>query len=498
MAKFNAKGSLVDKTKTVNKEGGAAFSESPKVEFISTLLTTFLKDKFYESQGETMRRLINLMNDIDDKKFLGKAAIYARTKFGMRSVSHFVAGEIAKNIKGEEWTKNFFDKIVYRPDDMLEILAYYFNEVKADTKGKRRQPPASVRKGFRKAIGKFNAYDLGKYRGESKTIGMVDLVNMIHPTPTETNGFAIGDLVNGTLKSKDTWETNLTQAGQKAVDVEDKMRKKAEVWVDLVGSKKIGYFALLRNLRNILEQAPMMVDKAIEMLTEEKLIKKSLVLPFRYATAYKEIQQVTFEGSAKVLKAISRAADIALKNVPTFPGKNLIVLDGSGSMNGKPLDIGSLFSAVLLKANENADFMAFANEAKYMTFNSDDSVLSLSEKISEQSHDCGGGTNFHSIFQTINKQYDRIIILSDMQGWMESSYGFSDGGAPTKTFAAYKTKYNTNPYVYSFNLNDYGTIQFPEKNVFCMAGWSEKVFDVMSILESDKNALVNEVEKIQL
>jgi hypothetical protein len=234
------------------------------------------------------------------------------------------------------------------------------------------------------------------------------------------------------------------------------------------------------------------------MLTEEKLIKKSLVLPFRYATASKEIQQVNFEGTNKVIRAINKAADIALKNVPTFPGKTLIVLDGSGSMDGKPRDIGSLFSAVLLKANENADFMAFADDAKYMNFNSDDSVLSLSDKISEKSHDCGGGTNFHSIFQAINKKYDRIIILSDMQGWEPSGYGFCDGGAPTKTFAAYKTKYKANPYVYSFNLNDYGTIQFPEKNVFAMAGWSEKVFDVMSILESDKNALVNEIEKIQL
>ena len=80
---------------------------------------------------------------------------------------------------------------------------------------------------------------------------------------------------------------------------------------------------------------------------------------------------------------------------------------------------------------------------------------------------------------------------------MEDS-SYMHPGAPTKVFGAYKSKYNANPYVYSFNLNDYGTIMFPEKNVFCMAGWSEKVFDLMKILETDKDALVAEVEKIEI
>jgi hypothetical protein len=39
---------------------------------------------------------------------------------------------------------------------------------------------------------------------------------------------------------------------------------------------------------------------------------------------------------------------------------------------------------------------------------------------------------------------------------------------------------------------------FPEKKVFAIAGWSEKIFDLMKILETDKEAMINEIEKIQL
>ena len=197
MSRFNAN-KKPDQPDTVNVAGGNAFLESPKLEFISILLTSFLNDKYYESKDENIRRIINLIDNIPDKKFIAKAAIYARTKFGMRSVSHLVAGEIAKNIKGEEWTKNFFDKIVYRPDDMLEIIAYHMKNY-GD-----RPIPNSLKKGFRKAIGKFNSYELGKYKCENKEVSMIDLVNLIHPTPTEKNGFAIGDLINGTLKAKES------------------------------------------------------------------------------------------------------------------------------------------------------------------------------------------------------------------------------------------------------------------------------------------------------
>jgi hypothetical protein len=39
---------------------------------------------------------------------------------------------------------------------------------------------------------------------------------------------------------------------------------------------------------------------------------------------------------------------------------------------------------------------------------------------------------------------------------------------------------------------------FPEKNVYCLAGFSEKVFDIIKLLETDKDALINEIEKIEL
>jgi hypothetical protein len=129
-----------------------------------------------------------------------------------------------------------------------------------------------------------------------------------------------------------------------------------------------------------------------------------------------------------------------------------------------------------------------------MNLNPADSTLTIANKIKQGL--AMSGTNFHSIFQEASKAYDRIIILSDMQGWMGN--GMWGYGAPDKAFADYRARTGANPNVFSFDLQGYGTLQFPERNVYEIAGFSEKVFDIIKLLETDRQALVSEIEKIEL
>ncbi|HLP44175.1 MAG TPA: VWA domain-containing protein, partial [Candidatus Nanoarchaeia archaeon] len=224
-------------------------------------------------------------------------------------------------------------------------------------------------------------------------------------------------------------------------------------------------------------------------------IKNSLVLPFRFLAASDEIKKMTSNASVrKVLAAISKALDISAENVPVFEGETLVVLDVSGSMthnantlgNKSPHIIGGLFAAMIAKKN-NSDFMTFDGSARYISYNPLDTITSIVSRISFN----GGSTDFHTIFKTANKKYDRVIILSDMQGWVQAR-------AANGPFAEYKRKFNVTPYLYSFDLQNYGSMQFPENNVFCVAGFSDKIFDIMQLLEQDKKALINEIKKVKL
>jgi 60 kDa SS-A/Ro ribonucleoprotein len=129
--------------------------------------------------------------------------------------------------------------------------------------------------------------------------------------------------------------------------------------------------------------------------------------------------------------------------------------------------------------------MTFSDNAQYRQLNIRNSTLSIANDLNF----AAGGTNFHAIFQTINQRYDRIIILSDMQGWI-------GGYSPKASFDAYKAKYKANPFIYSFDLQGYGSLQFPENKVFALAGFSDKIFDLMALLETDPKAIVNEINKV--
>lgn len=475
------------KEKTINLAGGQAYKQSPENKLASLLLTSFAQDQYYRKADDTFKDLIAMLQKVDPL-FAAKAGVYARTQFGMRSITHVLAAELATYASGKNWAKDFYTKIIKRPDDMLEIAAYY------KAQGGKGLPNA-MKKGFAAAFDKFDGYQLAKYRGEDKSVKLVDLVNLVHPIPTQKNAVAMQALVDGTLRNAQTWESQLTQAGQVASSAEEKATMKAKVWKDLLLENRLGYFALIRNLRNILEQAPEMTDVVCKKLTNRNLIKKSMVFPFRLLVAYKQMKG----GNANIRlirQALSDAIDIACDNVPALKN-TLVVIDNSGSM-GSPVanskhilcnETGAMFGMILAKRS-NADIMEFGDRARMIRYHLNDSVLRFSGSFAANNK-VGHGTNFHSIFKTAKRAYDRIIIFSDMQGWVGHN-------CPKVSFEDYKHRTGANPYIYSFDLRGYGTLQFPENKVLTLAGFSEKVFNLMGVVEQDPRALTQAIRSIDL
>ena len=122
MSKFNSKKTV---EKVENLAGGQAYKQSDEMAFVSLLLTSFVKDQFYKDANTQIEDLKNYVKSIKNKEFLAKSAIFARDEFGMRSITHALAGELTSEISGKEWSKSFYNKIVSRVDDMSEILSYY-------------------------------------------------------------------------------------------------------------------------------------------------------------------------------------------------------------------------------------------------------------------------------------------------------------------------------------------------------------------------------------
>ena len=83
--------------------------------------------------------------------------------------------------------------VIVRPDDMLEILAYY------EGKYGRSAVPNALKRGMRDSFSKFDAYQIAKYRGETRDIKLVDVVNLVHPEPNDGNREALEALVAASI-----------------------------------------------------------------------------------------------------------------------------------------------------------------------------------------------------------------------------------------------------------------------------------------------------------
>lgn len=487
MARFNFKSQKTKTHKTTNYAGGAAYATSDKYHLVSLALTSFLTNQVYRTSNKQLE-LIQLLVDEIDPKFVAQTALFTRNEMGMRSVSHVLAGLLAVKVSGKDWAKHFYNKIVVRPDDMLEIYAAF------QAFGGKKLTNA-MKKGFAAAFDRFDGYQLAKYRGEKHAIKLVDMVNLVHPTPTLKNAKALQDLVAGTLRNIDTWEAKMSAIGQKGLSENGLKREKRKVWTLLIKEGKLGYFALIRNLRNIVVDAPGLVPVICNQLIDPKRIKHSRILPFRLYSAFKALKRSGFD-RADIERSLIRAMYIACENLPNFE-KSLVVVDNSGSMaqpvaGSKDLhcnEVGALMGYALAQRSK-ADIMEFGTKARLIKVKPSTSALSFAESF-EQKNRVGHGTNFHSIFDALEqKVYKHIFIFSDMQGWM-------GGNTPDQAYQRYKKRSGANPIIYSFDLAGYGSLQFPEQKVRTLAGFNPKIFEVLPLFDGSPAALIKRMEQVE-
>jgi len=526
MAKYNTKTKAVTPIVT-NHQGGDGFKYDPKTELVA-ILATGLENKYYEKEGEREKRLSQVIAEVakKDKLFAAKALIYARTVMGQRTVTHFGAVELAKVLSGDKLGARFFSKrsrkanaggIIYRLDDMLEIASCYM----ARNPGK----PLSnaIKKGFKLALENADTYELAKYQASNRDLSLVDIVNLVHPKPSKEMASTFAKLMKGELKQFNTVEDKNTKAGQEvALHVKEGRMTKAEAevvlaeakednYAELIETRKIGYLALIRNLRNILKTGAKaeLIKSACDLLTDEKMIKKSLVFPHQIDLALEIMLDEFGTKATPFVKALNTAYELAIPNLTELfsHGRTAVVYDTSASMssaqwgggvkiNGKsinkaPIDKAALIGATLAKGI-NADLYQFASTCAPIKYNPMDSVNTIKNIGLKQEGKVGHGTSFDSIFQTLslNGKYDRIFIISDLQG--------GDSIVRGSSYQTYKSKHGQ-PYIYTIDIQGYGTTMFKQDSkLIQLFGYGADIYEYVKKAELDPKALFKAIEAIEI
>jgi hypothetical protein len=512
----------IPKPTVKNRQGHAAYSLDSWLRLLTMLNTLKLENQFYRSETDTMKELKTLVDECatQDPYLVAQCIVYSRcVGEGMRSVNHLAASYLAPHCGGLEWAKRFYSLwnkktqsggTVFRPDDMAEIIACFsaMNKTKATN---------SMKKGFAAAIEQMDAYGILKYKKS-----LIDVINLVHPNPKNSSAMVdvngekvnvIDAVIKGLSVSADTWEVAQSDAGQevaKAVKegkIDEAQAKevlkeaKAENWDALLTEGKLGILAALRNIRNMMNTVTKgkTVDTLCTLLSDGEAIRKGKIMPYQIDLANEVINsEFSSAESRKISAALLKGYDAAVPNLAEMlPGRNLVIVDFSGSMSTPVLDPvrktryssscmdkAALIGATIAKAT-NADVIRFGDNAEYVNWNMNSDVFSIA-KAMKKDMGCTNLGRAWQLAQASGKKYDRVFILSDNECNRGSSYS---------SYMNY-VKAVGSPYVYSVDMAAYGTTQLAGDNVRYYYGYGYAMFDDIAKSEFNPNYHLDKVKKI--
>jgi len=372
--------------KKYTHEGAPAKRVSTEMDLRRSVLSCLLwENTFYESGEEIAQRIERLAAEAP-KDVVAALAIEAREQFNLRHVPLLLLLSLAR--RGGEGVSDTIARVITRADEMAELLAIYWRDGK-------KPIPKQMQRGIAKAFGKFDAYQLAKYNRDGP-VKLRDVLFMTRAKPETPEREAIyRQIADKTLPAPDTWEVSLSAGADKR-----------ETFTRLLREGRLGYLALLRNLRG-------MVDAGVDpSLMREAIIARRGAesdLPFRYVAAARACPQME--------PYLDQAMCEAIEAAPRLSGKTIVLVDVSASMDVKlsdRSDLKRIDAAAALSSVINGDLRVFSfSGAGLVEVPPRRGMAGVDAVIKSQWH---GGTRLGQAVREANAMpHDRIIVITDEQ-----------------------------------------------------------------------------------
>jgi len=294
----------------VTHEGARAHHISVLAQLRRSVISCLLwESEFYEDGEEIGKRIADLTAQCMPED-VAALAVEAREQMHLRHVPLLLLRELARHplIKDRpQLLSKTMGRVLQRADEPAEFLALYW-------KDKKQPLSKQVKRGLAWSMRRFSEYDLAKYNRDSE-ITPRDVLFLSHAKPKDEAQAALWKkLAAKELVTPDTWEVQLSAGADKKDTFERLLRE-----------RKLGYFALIRNLRNM-EQAGVDVQLVREAILARKGGAEKL-LPFRYIAAARHAKQFEPE--------LDTAMQAALTELPKLIGMTIVLVDNSGSMSAR-------------------------------------------------------------------------------------------------------------------------------------------------------------------
>jgi 60 kDa SS-A/Ro ribonucleoprotein len=401
MSRFNLRAAAA---RLFTHEGApAAHHLSIEQQLRRSVMSCLLWERQFYEDGVAIADRITALAEQAPPAMVAALAIEARSAFNLRHAPLLLLATLAKTGAGTRLVSETIERTIQRADELSEFLAIYWRNGKTPLS-------AQVKKGLAAAFKKFDAYQLAKYDREN-VIRLRDVLFLSHAKPANDDQAQLWkQLVDNELDSPDTWEVALSGGADKK-----------ETFERLIREKKLGYLALLRNLRNMAAAGcdPDLVREAI-------LARRGAerVLPFRFIAAARACPQ--FE------QALDETLCSSIAGMRPFVGRTAVLVDVSGSMDvrlSKRSDLSRKDAAAALAAILPGDVRMFSFADKVVEIPPRRGMAGIDAICNSQS----GGTRLFEAIEKVNRRgirYDRLIVITDEQAFPNGDAGQANSPCP--------------------------------------------------------------------
>jgi hypothetical protein len=232
-------------------------------------------------------------------------------------------------------------------------------------------------------------------------------------------------------------------------------------------------------------------------LSNAGAVARSRQLPFRFLSAYRELKVLNNGRVSQVLEALEEAVVHSAANIEGYDANTQVVIaaDVSGSMQ-RPVsprskvqnfDIGLMLAMLLQSRCENVITGMFGDSWKVIQVPRKN-VLANVDEFHRREGEVGYATNGYLVIQDLLKRekvVDKVMIFTDCQLW--DSQGTTHIAGLWKQYKQMAPKAK----IYLFDLAGYGNtpLNVMRDDVYLIAGWSDKIFDVLKAVENGSDAL---------
>ncbi|MBK0010992.1 VWA domain-containing protein [Stenotrophomonas sp. S41] len=475
---------------TVNEAGGLAYRRDPRAALALYAATGCLNNTFYSDAQAPLQHVLALTAQVEPR-FIARTAFYARQVAHMKDMPALLAAVLS--VRDPEAFAQVFPRVV----DNGRQLRTFVQIMRSGQVG-RRSLGSLPKRLVREWIQQASAETLVR-AAIGQQPSLADLIRMVHPKPASAERKALYAWIVG--RPYDEAQLPALVQAYEAFKRDPRglppdlpfqyfstLPLDAAQWSAL--ARSASWQSMRMNLntfaRNGVFEDPAMVSAIAARLRDPAQVRRARVLPYQLLMAY----QASAGLPQQIPEALQDAMETATAQVPVLPGRVVVAVDVSGSMQWpvtgyrkgassavRCVDVAALIAACVLRGQPLATVLPFDTEVRPVRLNPRDSVMTLAAQLAIN----GGGTSVSAPLEYLNRrreQVDLVVLVSDNESWRDTR----KGGA-TATMQAWDALKQRCPQarLVCIDLQPVASSQTVQReDVLHIGGFSDAVFDLLA------------------